>query len=73
MPPRAAAAKVRHLTEDELAERLGLTVAAVQQWRRKGIGPDYLKGEGDSLRSTVRYPVAWIEEWENSRRVRMTA
>lgn len=74
MPPRATApAKVKHLTEDELAERLGLTVAAVKKWRREDRGPDYLKGEGEERTATVRYPVAWVEEWENSRRVRMTA
>ena len=74
MPPRAAApAKVRHLTEEELAERLGLTVAAIKRWRKEDRGPDYLKGDGAERASTVRYPVAWVEEWENSRRVRMTA
>ena len=72
MPPRAASAlKVRHLTEDELAERLGITPEAVKRWRKQGRGPDYLKGDGD--KSTVRYPVAWIEEWENSHRVRLAS
>ena len=70
MPPRAAtAAKVECLTDTELAKELGLSVEAVRAWRRQDKGPDFLKVEG--AKGTVRYPRPWINEWLESRRVRM--
>lgn len=70
MPPRAAApAKAKYLTDAELAERLDVTVSAIRAWRKQGKGPDYLKVEG--LKGTVRYPEDWVDEWAESRRVRM--
>lgn len=72
MPPRTAApAKVRYLTEAELAERLGVTASAVSAWRKQGKGPDYLKVEGRM--GTVRYPETWVDEWAESHRQRMGA
>jgi hypothetical protein len=71
MPARAAApARVRHLTQEDLSERLNVPVETLRDWRRDGKGPDYIKGEGGS-NATVRYPLAWVEEWELSRRQRM--
>jgi predicted DNA-binding transcriptional regulator AlpA len=72
MPPRTAApAKVRYLTDVELAERLGLTAEAVRAWRKQGKGPDYLKVEG--TKGTVRYPETWVDEWAESCRQRQRA
>lgn len=79
MPPRAAPAKkVRHLTAAELADRLGgedggATEAQLANWRSQGKGPDYIRGESNGTKALILYPEAWVEEWENSRRVRVNA
>ena len=76
MPPRAASpAKVRHLTDAELSERLGgkVSVEHLANWRSQGKGPDYIRGESNGTKALILYPEAWVEEWENSRRQRMTA
>jgi hypothetical protein len=77
MPPRAAAkaAKVRHLTPQQLSERFGgpdagVSVATLRDWRNLGRGPDYIRGESDGDKATILYPENWVEEWEESRRVR---
>jgi len=67
MPPRP----VKHLTEQELAERLGITVQAVKRWRQQDRGPAYIKGEGRM--GTVRYPLAEVEAWEQRQLVRTSA
>lgn len=70
MPPRAAVAvKVECLTDAQLADEIGVGVEAVRAWRRQGKGPDFMKVEG--LRGSVRYPRPWVNEWLESRRVRM--
>jgi predicted DNA-binding transcriptional regulator AlpA len=58
------AVKVRHLTTEELAERLGFSVRTVEGWRRTGYGPRWLPGKGSA---GVRYREADIEAWEESR------
>jgi Helix-turn-helix domain len=75
MPPRAAvpAKQVRHLTPADLAERLGMSEDHLSNWRSQGKGPDYIRGEGDGKKALIRYPEAWVVEWEESRRVRVTA
>jgi hypothetical protein len=77
MPPRAApkAGQARHLTPQQLADRYGgeddgPTVATLRDWRGDGRGPDYIRGESTGDKATILYPVAWVEEWEESRRVR---
>lgn len=47
------------LTEIELAERLGLSVRTLQDWRRAGKGLSYLK-----IGKSVRYPLEIIEQFE---------
>lgn len=71
MPPRPAPrGKARHLTAAELAERLGMTEGSVANWRSEGKGPDYIRGESNGTKALILYPEAWVEEWEESRRVR---
>lgn len=72
MPPRTAvraAEKVKHLTEAELADRLRLSPQAVAKLRKSGKGPAYLPITESATNGTIRYPEAWVVEWENSRRV----
>lgn len=64
-PPKA----VRHLTTEELAERLDLEPQTVRDWRKQGRGPAYIK-DGEKF---VRYPVAEVEAWEKSRLVTTSA
>jgi hypothetical protein len=47
------------LTETNLAERWALSVKTLQDWRRKGTGPEYLK-----LGKAIRYPHEVIERYE---------
>ena len=56
-PPRT-----RHLTTDELAERLGLPAETVKRWRKTGDGPKFLP-----VGKHVRYRLADVEAWEKSR------
>lgn len=64
------AARVRHLTPEELAERLGgedgkpFPVETLKYWRRKGTGPRFLR-----IGNHVRYRLADVEAWEKSRLV----
>lgn len=67
MPPRAA---VRHLTPEELAERLGATVTQLRDWRSAGRGPAYIRGDSDGDKAYIGYPVAEVEAWESSHLVR---
>jgi predicted DNA-binding transcriptional regulator AlpA len=59
------AAPVRHLTADELAARLRCSTETLKDWRRDGRGPSYIS-DG---RKFVRYPLAAVEAWEQSRLV----
>jgi len=76
MPPRTGKpGHVRHLTPQQLADRFGgpdagVTVATLRDWRADGRGPDYIRGESDGDKATILYPETWVEEWEESRRVR---
>lgn len=47
------------LSPEDLAERYGIPVATVYQWRTKGYGP-----RGIKVGRHVRYPLAACEEWE---------
>lgn len=53
------------MTQDEAAEYLRVTVAALQQWRRRGLGPPvYRLATGES--APIRYRLAEIDEWIES-------
>lgn len=53
--------EIRLLTQEELAEYLGLSKPTLQRWRREGYGPKYLR-----IGKHVYYKevdvLAWIEE-----------
>lgn len=51
---------VKHLTTEELAERLNCAPETLRDWRRDGRGPDYI-GDGAKF---IRYPLAAVEAWE---------
>jgi hypothetical protein len=50
-------AATRALTEREVSERLGLTVACLRAWRHRGQGPRFLLGRA------VRYLPADLEDF----------
>jgi uncharacterized protein YjcR len=50
---------VRHLSQAELAERLGVSVRTIEGWRSRGKGPRYLKMEG-----RIAYRVGDVERFE---------
>jgi len=41
--------EIRHLTQRELAERWRISEATLERWRSEGIGPQYLKLQGQVL------------------------
>ena len=47
------------LTENQLAERWGLSIKTLQDWRRKGTGVAYLK-----LGKAIRYPHEIVTKYE---------
>lgn len=59
-----ASAGVRHLTTDELADRLGVVPETVRSWRQRGTGPAYIR-----LGRAIRYREPEVEAWERSRLV----
>lgn len=52
----------RHLSVKDLAEREGVPVQTVYTWNSRGTGPRYM-----SLGKHVRYRMADVITWENSR------
>lgn len=54
-------AAVKHLTTEELAERLGIEPRTADDWRVDGRGPKFIR-----FGRTVRYRVADVEAWEES-------
>ena len=50
---------VRHLTSEELSERLGIPVATLKRWRRTGYGPKFIR-----IGKHIRYRLIDIEAWE---------
>jgi hypothetical protein len=65
MPPRAAVKPgVRHLTPEQLAERLQVELHVLVDWRKKNRGPNYIRPESDGDKASIRYPLAEVEAWE---------
>lgn len=52
----------KHLTIEELADRVGVPPATVYRWNSRGGGPRYMK-----IGVHVRYKLADVIAWENSR------
>ena len=50
---------VRHLNQRQLAERWDLSEASLERWRSEGIGPVFLKLQGQ-----VRYRIEDIQAYE---------
>jgi len=63
-PPKA----VRHLTPEQLSERLGKPVGTLKRWRRIRYGPPFMYIGRD-----VRYRLADVEAWEKTRLVTTAA
>jgi excisionase family DNA binding protein len=61
---RGSDADRRHLTVEDLAERLGVPVRTIYDWNMRGVGPRYLK-----IGRHARYRMSDVLEWEKSRAV----
>jgi predicted DNA-binding transcriptional regulator AlpA len=57
-----------YLSPAELADRYGVTLAAVYNWNYTGTGPSYFRTGGDA--GPVRYRLADVLEWERERMAR---
>ena len=55
-------APVRHLSQEQLAQRLGVSERTIEGWRYRGKGPDYLRLEG-----RIAYRLADVERFELER------
>jgi len=55
----ANAKPLRHLSQKQLASRLGLSERTIEGWRYRGKGPDYLRLEG-----RIAYRLADVERFE---------
>lgn len=53
------------ITPKALAERLGVTVETLKNWRNEGRGPNYVKFSPGS-RGHVRYRLSDVIAWEDS-------
>jgi hypothetical protein len=51
-------------------ERLQVKAATLAEWRKLGKGPPYLRSEPAGTKATIRYRLADVEAWEESRIVR---
>jgi excisionase family DNA binding protein len=51
----------KHLTPEDLAERVGVPVSTVYQWNSRGGGPRFMR-----VGRYVRYKIADVSAWEES-------
>lgn len=56
------------LKDTEVAEMINISVNTLRTWRRRGIGPRFIKAE--SNRGTVRYDINDVKEWIDESRIR---
>jgi hypothetical protein len=56
---RSTSPEVRHLNQEQLAERLGVLQRTVEGWRYRGEGPAYLR-----LGGRIAYRLADVERFE---------
>jgi hypothetical protein len=56
---RLASPEVRHLNQEQLAQRLGVSQRTLEGWRYRGKGPAYLRLEG-----RIAYRVIDVERFE---------
>jgi predicted chitinase len=57
---RPASPQVRHLNQQQLARRLGISERTLEGWRYRGKGPAYLRLEG-----RIAYRVIDVERFES--------
>lgn len=70
------------LTPKELADHLKIHPGTLATWRFQGkrlangkwvgLGPDFIK-LSEGVNGPVRYPIAWVQDWENAQRRSSTA
>lgn len=48
------------MTPHELAQLVGLSVRSLEQWRRRGYGPRFIRLSGQK---GVRYPASAVRRW----------
>jgi len=65
LPPAYGADEQKYLTADQLAGRVGVSLATVRKWRTRGQGPAAYKFCG-----VLRYKLDDVEKWEESCRER---
>jgi len=51
----------RHMNEQEAAGFLGYTIRALQNWRLRGGGPEFIKVSARSIRYRRRELIEWAE------------
>jgi hypothetical protein len=68
MEPQLAVSNESFLSEIDVAQRLGLSVKALQGWRARRVGPPFLK-LGAGPRARVRYRLADLLAWETRQRI----
>ena len=58
-----------YLNERQAAEKLGVTASAMQAWRLRGGGPDYIRISA----RCIRYAESALDDWMQARRVSSTS
>ena len=53
---------VQHMSPEQLAQRLGVSMRSIERWRSTGEGPRYLRAG-----RRILYPVVEVERWEAAR------
>ena len=61
---RTAASEVRHLTQAQLAQRLGVSQRTLEGWRYRGKGPAYLRLEGPSPTGSPTWNGLRSDAWQ---------
>jgi len=56
------------LTQEELAEYLGVSVGTIENWRYRKVGPDYIPVEG-----SIRYRPSAVEKYLDAKTKRCAA
>ena len=59
---------MKHYKPVDVASMLNLTTQTLMLWRKKGIGPEWVK-LGQNI---VRYPITNFDEWMNDRHNKST-